>query len=185
MRSCRRGIYFREDVLKMLEAYAKETGLNPSQIVNIAVETFFQTKASEHLKEAVKLQAKREKLIKEENDLFKELKAILRSAVYLEDAERDLLLGKKPGIRPSERMAGILSKMPENIREAVMRIFSRREEIANRLAEIETKILPESKRTIVLTENGYKIVPKATPLEFVTRYVVTKTLGVSYKVEKS
>jgi hypothetical protein len=75
--------------------------------------------------------------------------------------------------------------LPENIREAVMRIFSRREEIANRLAEIETKILPESKRTIILTENGYKIVPKATPLEFVTRYVVTKTLGVSYKVEKS
>jgi hypothetical protein len=34
--------------------YAKETGLNPSQIVNIAVETFFQTKANEHLKEAVK-----------------------------------------------------------------------------------------------------------------------------------
>ncbi|MGB9693654.1 MAG: ribbon-helix-helix domain-containing protein [Fervidobacterium sp.] len=39
----RRGIYFKPDMLKMLEAYSRETGLNPSQIVNVALEAFFST----------------------------------------------------------------------------------------------------------------------------------------------
>lgn len=170
----------------MLEAYAREAGMNTSQIVNIAVETFFETKANERLKEAVRLQAEREKLIEEENNLFKELKAILRSGVYVEEVERDLLLGKKRVIRPSETMAGILAKMPEKIQEAIMRIFSRRQEIANRLAEIEMATLPESKRTVILTEKGWRIMPKpkTTPEEFVTGYVIAKTLGIGYKIKK-
>jgi len=180
--SRRRGVYLKPNVLEMLEAYARETGLNISQIVNTAVETFFQSNAKELLREAVRLEAEREKLLEEENRLFRELKALLRSGVHLEQAERELLLGKKPGIRPSEKMHGILSKLPENIREAIMRINARREEIANRLAEIEVKILPEAKRTVVLTESGWKITEKKiTKEEFVKTYVVTKTLGISYK----
>ncbi|MGB9693655.1 MAG: hypothetical protein ACPLYF_02310 [Fervidobacterium sp.] len=124
--------------------------------------------------------------MEEESKLFKTLKVILRSGVYLEEAERNLILGMKPGIKPSEKMAGILAKMPENMREAVMRIFSRREEIANRLAEIEIETLPESKRTVALTEHGCEIIPRprATPEEFIKTYVVTKTLGISYKTKK-
>jgi hypothetical protein len=172
MMSRRRGIYFKPHILKIPEEYAKETDLNTSEIVNIALEIFFPTQQKDHLKDAVKLEAEREKLIEEEKRLFSELKTILRSGVYLEDAERDLILGKKPGIRPSEKMAGILVKMPQKMREAVMRIFSRREEIANRLAEIEIETLPESKRTVALTEHGWEIIPKATPEEFVKTYMM-------------
>jgi hypothetical protein len=168
----------------MLEAYAQETRLNPSKIVNVALEAFFSTLQKDLLKEAVKLEAEREKLIEEESKLFKELKVILRSGVYLEEAERNLILGMKPGVRPSEKMAGILARMPQKMREAVMRIFSRREEIANRLAEIEIETLPESKRTVALTEHGWEIIPRATPEEFIKTYVVTKTLGISYKTKK-
>jgi hypothetical protein len=169
----------------MLEAYAQETGLNPSKIVNVALESFFSTALKDHLKEAIKLEAEREKLIEEENSLFKELKVILRSGVYLEEAERNLILGMKPGIKPSEKMAGILAKMPQKIGEAVMRIFSRRQEMANRLAEIAIEVLPESKRTVALTEDGWEIITKATPEEFIKTYVVAKTLGISYKTKKS
>jgi len=158
----------------MLEAYAEETGLNRSKIVNAVLESFFSSKTlRERLKEAIKLEAEREQLIAEEKRLFKELKVILRSGVYLEEAQKKLLLGMNPGeISRLKQSEGIYARMDNNQREAVMRIFDRRKVIADRLVQIEIQTLPESKLTVGYGKFGeLEILPKVSPGEFVTSYV--------------
>jgi len=128
----------------MLESYCRDYNLSVSSVVNTALDLFFKTDAHEKLKEETRLIAERENLLKEEDDLFRRLKRMLRSSSpYLVDAIEKVFWGDTTEqISLLSQKTGIYTQLNDQQRNVILRMLQRRKRITDRLFEIEDQLIP-------------------------------------------
>jgi len=146
MGSVRRGVAFRFHVYERLEKLARETGRNFSDLVNEALCLYLSRDLSPEERERFKLVKEKNDLQRENDELHRDLKAILKHGAYLHDAVIDIALGRRRRTSSDGERLGLLQRPgKEKELEIVLRIMAQREKNTQRLVEIEDVLLPEEK----------------------------------------
>lgn len=157
VRSCKRGIHFRDYVFKPLVELSRELDLSVSSIVNMACEWWLSERLTGEVKERFKVEAEIRSLIEEEKGLIEKCKVILRSGAYLPSYARKLLEGDPAEVSRFKRREGVYAILNKKELDVVLRILARREAISHRLVELLNRQLPEDRYQFGLTEKGFRL----------------------------
>lgn len=135
-----RNVWFWRDLYALLKRLAKDTGVSFNRLVNLAVQGFLgqSSLASEELK----LRARLAQLLREESNLRRQSRVMLRSGSFLPKYADRILRPQESFVREGQQPLRALSKKEEQI---FRRILARREKIVKEIVEIQDKLLPKEK----------------------------------------
>ena len=151
------GIYFEDAVVEILKTFGRQR----SRIVNKAVKAYFEAymSSASQLGRKLGIEAKIDEFSNEEAKLFKHAKQILRSGAHLDDAVRKLLLGDKKELDRLAKREGIYAHVDPEEQDAILRMASRRKEVAREMISLYRELYPPQKRYVVGTSNqGVRVV---------------------------
>jgi hypothetical protein len=144
----RRSVYFCKGVFKPFSELARRSGTSVNRLVNLAVENYVGGCDVDSLRAFVEIG----RLCREEKFLINVSKTMLRSGSYLPQyADRLFRSSEDSGrrrIMPMgySRQDRELRKVLDPMEEEVMRrVLARREAVAQRIAELLDKVLPQEK----------------------------------------
>jgi hypothetical protein len=134
-------VYFWKDLAPLVKRFCREHNIPFNRVVNLAVQSFLGTCNVERLA----LQAKLDKLLREEAELRRVSNAMLRSGSYLPGYVRRVL--REPGrslshLPDPQRPLKALNPREERV---FRKIVARREQIAREIAEVQEQLLRDVK----------------------------------------
>lgn len=138
-----RTVYFWKDVFPLLRRFCREQGVLFNRVVNLAVQDFLGCCDVEELR----LKARLAGLMREEAELRRSMRVMLRSGSYLPQYADKLFREKYDKSIPVFTRNGqvplrALSKKEEDV---ARRVLAERERIAQEIADILGELLPKKK----------------------------------------
>jgi len=137
-----RAVWFWREIHHSLREFCRVKRLPFNRVVNLAVSEFLKSSCNV---EELRLQLRLEELTREENELRRFSRVMLRSGSFLPQYAQKLL--REPGRPVSLVRDGQvpLKALSLNEEQVIRRILAKREAIAKEMAEILDQLLPEKR----------------------------------------
>jgi len=152
-----RGTYYKPHVYTFIRNAAKSLDISFNAYVNRLLEHAITEGTAEAIGETLKLEKRRDLLLREESSLRQRLTVILRSGAHLQDYAEKLLLGGQEEISRIRNRTGVYAYVDSKELDVILRILQRREDLVKELITLEDKLLPQTRYPVAPSDKGWKI----------------------------